>query len=105
LAERSGVRLVQVAVTGGGGLLDVRYQVVDPNKAVTVHENQTPPALIDERTGLVLDRLLMGHAHKGELKPAVTYYLVFENTGNWVRRGSKVSVLLGDAQVENVVVK
>ena len=105
LAERSGVRLVQVAVTGGGGLLDVRYQVVDPNKAVTVHENQTPPALIDERTGLVLDRLLMGHAHKGELKPAVTYYLVFENTGNWVRRGSKVSVLLGDAQVEHVVVK
>jgi hypothetical protein len=105
LAERSGVRLVRVAVTGGGGLLDVRYQVVDPNKAVTVHEDQTPPAIIDERTGLVLDRLLMGHAHKGELKPAVTYYLVFENTGNWVRRGSKITVLLGDAQVEHVVVK
>src|SRR2546426_1099189 len=28
LAERSGVRLVRVAVTGGGGLLDLRYQVV-----------------------------------------------------------------------------
>ena len=105
LAERSGVRLVRVAVTGGGGLLDLRYQVVDPNKAVAVHESQTPPAIIDERTGLVLNRLLMGHAHHGELKPAVSYYLVFENTGNWVRRGSKVTVLLGDAQVEHVVVK
>jgi len=105
LAERSGVRLVRVAVTGGGGLLDLRYQVVDPNKAVAVHEEQTPPAIIDERTGLVLNRLLMGHAHTGELKPAVSYYLVFENTGNWVRRGSKVTVLLGDAQVEHVVVK
>jgi hypothetical protein len=105
LAERSGVRLVRVAVTGGGGLLDLRYQVVDPNKAVAVHEDQTPPAIIDERTGLVIDRLLMGHAHHGELKPAVSYYLVFENTGNWVRRGSKVTVLLGDAQVEHVVVK
>jgi hypothetical protein len=105
LAERSGVRLVRVAVTGGGGLLDLRYQVVDPNKAVAIHESQTPPAIIDERTGLVLDRLLMGHAHQGELKPAVSYYLVFENTGNWVRRGSKVTVLLGDAQVEHVVVK
>ena len=31
LAERSGVRLVRVAVTGGGGLLDLRYQVVDPD--------------------------------------------------------------------------
>jgi len=72
---------------------------------VAVHESQTPPAIIDERTGLVLNRLLMGHAHQGELKPAVSYYLVFENTGNWVRRGSKVTVLLGDAQVEHVVVK
>jgi len=105
LAERSGVRLVRVAVTGGGGLLDLRYQVVDPNKAVTVHEAKKPPAIIDERTGLVLNRLLMGHAHHGVLKPAVTYYLIFENTGNWVRRGSEVTVLLGDAQVEHVVVK
>jgi hypothetical protein len=105
LAERSGVRLVRVAVTGDGGLLDLRYQVVDPDKAVTVHENQTPPAIIDERTGLVLNRLLMGHAHTGQLKAAVSYYLVFENTGNWVRRGSEVTVLLGDAQVEHVVVK
>jgi hypothetical protein len=105
LAERSGVRLIRVAVTGGGGLLDLRYQVVDPSKAVTVHEAQTPPAIIDERTGLVLNRLLMGHAHHGQLKPAVSYYLIFENTGNWVRRGSEVTVLLGDAQVEHVVVK
>lgn len=105
LAERSGVRLVRVAVTGGGGLLDLRYQVVDPSKAVTVHESRTPPAIIDEGTGLVLSRLLMGHAHQGELKPAVGYYLIFENTGNWVHRGSEVTILLGDAQVEHVIVK
>ena len=105
LAERSGVRLIRVAVTGGGGLLDLRYQVVDPSKAVTVHEAGTPPAIIDERTGLVLNRLLMGHAHQGPLKPAVSYYLVFENTGNWVNHGSEVTVLLGDAEVEHVVVK
>ena len=105
LAERSGVRLVRVAVTGGGGLLDLRYQVVDPSKAVAVHEAKTPPAIIDERTGLVLNRLLMGHAHHGQLKAAVSYYLIFENTGNWVRRGSEVTVLLGDAQVEHVAVK
>jgi hypothetical protein len=105
LTERSGVRLIRVAVTGGGGLLDLRYQVIDPNKALSVHEARTPPAIIDERTGLVLNRLLMGHAHHGQLKPAVSYYLIFENTGNWVHRGSEVTVLLGDAQVEHVVVK
>ena len=104
-AGRSGVRLIRVAVTAGGGLLDLRYQVVDPNKATAVHEARTPPAIIDEHTGLVLNRLLMGHAHHGQLKPAVSYYLIFENTGNWVHRGSEVTVLLGDAQVEHVVVK
>jgi hypothetical protein len=105
LAERSGVKLVRVAVTAGGGLLDLRYQVVDPGKALSIHNGRTPPAIVDERTGLVFSDLLMGHAHSGELKAAVTYYLVFENTGNWVRRGDKVTVLLGDAQVEDVVVQ
>src|SRR5262249_17717882 len=79
LAERSGVRLIRVAVTGGGGLLDLRYQVVDPSKAVAVHEARTPPAIIDERTGLVLDRLLMGHAHHRQLKTAVSYSLIFKH--------------------------
>jgi hypothetical protein len=69
-----------------------------------VHDPATPPAIVDEHTGLVLHSLLMGHAHEGELKAAVTYYLIFENTGEWVHRGSSVTVLLGDAQVEHVVV-
>jgi hypothetical protein len=29
---------------------------------------------------------------------------VFNNPGNWIHRGSRVSVLLGNAQVEHVVV-
>lgn len=105
LPARSGVRLVRVAVTGGGGLLDLRFQVVDPNRAAAVHEPETPPAIVDERTGLVFSRLLMNHEHSGEFKPALTYYLIFENTGNWVRRGTEVTVLLGAAQVEHVVVQ
>jgi hypothetical protein len=104
LAQRSGVRIVRVAVSGGGGLVDLRYQVVDPDKAAALHASATPPALVDERTGVVVSRLFMGHAHSGELKAAVTYYLVFENPGNIVGRGGKVTVLLGDAQVEHVAV-
>ena len=104
LVQRSGVRITRVAVTGAGGLVDLRFQVVDPDRAHTLHGPGTPPALVDERTGLVLSHLLMNHSHSGDYRPAVTYYLVFENTGNWVKRGGKVTVLLGDAQVEHVVV-
>ena len=104
LVQRTGVRIRRVALTGGGGLLDLRFQVVDPDRAHSMHDEATPPALVDEHTGLVLSHLLMGHAHGDAFKPAVTYYLVFENTGDWVRRGGKVTVLLGNAQVEHVVV-
>jgi hypothetical protein len=104
LVERSGVRVVRVAATGGGGLLDLRYQVVDPGAAAGVHDPATPPALVDERTGLVIHRLLMGHEHRGVMKAGVTYYLVFTNPGNIVRRGDRVSVVLGGARLGHVLV-
>lgn len=105
LVERSGVRIVYVALTGGGGLIDLRFQVIDPSKAAAVHDDATPPAIVDQASGLVVNSLLMGHSHSGTFTAGQTYYLVFENPGNLVQRGSMVSVLLGDAQVDDVVVK
>ena len=105
LAARSGVRITQLAVTGAGGLVDLRYQVVDPNKAATLHNPATPPAVIDEKTDLVIHELLMNHAHTGVFKAGVTYYYVFTNPHNWLQRGSRATVLLGNAAVEHVVVQ
>jgi hypothetical protein len=102
LAERSGVRVVRVAATGGGGLLDLRYQVVNPDAAASIHDQATPPAIVDERSGLVIAQLLMGHFHKGQAKAGVSYYLVFLNPGDAVRAGDRVSVVLGDARLQHV---
>jgi hypothetical protein len=104
LVDRSGVKITQVALTGEGGLVDLRFQVVDAARAASLHEAAHPPALVDEATGAVVNQVLMNHAHKGAFTPGVTYYLVFENPGNWLRHGSRVTVLLGDAQVEHVAV-
>jgi hypothetical protein len=105
LADTLGVRIVQVAVTGGGGLIDLRYQVIDPDKALAIHDEDTPPALVDDTTGVVVDQLLMGHFHSGQLNAGQTYYLIFENPGNLVQRGTTVSVLLGDEQIDHIAVK
>ena len=105
LAAKSGVRVVRVAVTGGGGLLDLRFQAVDTDKAAAVHDPATPPELVDEETGVVVNGLLMGHQHKGRLKAGQTYYLIFNNPGNLVHRGSKVTVVLGDARLLHVPVE
>jgi hypothetical protein len=104
LPQRTGVEITRVAVTGDGGLVDLRFAVVDPDLANALHEEGTPPAVVDEKTGLVVHDLLMNHSHTGAYKAGVTYYLVFNNPGNWIHRGSRVSVLLGNAQVEHVVV-
>lgn len=104
LVERSGVEITQVSLTGGGGLVDLRYKVIDTELANELHDPATPPAVVDEKTGLVVHDLLMSHSHTGPFKPGVTYYLIFNNPGDWVRHGSKVTVLLGDAQVEHVTV-
>ena len=101
----SGVHIVQVALTGGGGLIDLRFQVIDPNKADAINADATPPAIVDEETGLVVSSPLMGHQGTHSYKTGLTYYIVFENPGNLVQRDGKVSVLLGNAQVEHVVVR
>jgi hypothetical protein len=102
LADRLGVRITHVALTGGGGLVDLRFRVVDPDRAAGLHDPATPPAVIDEVSGVVVDALLMSHAHSGPYNAGETYYLVFENPGNLVHRGDTVTVLLGDVQVEHV---
>ena len=104
LGQASGVLITRVAVTGDGGLIDLRFRVVDPDRAHALHAAATPPALVDEQSGLVVHDLLMNHAHTGAYQAGVTYYLVFTNPGNWVHRGGRVTVLLGDAQVEHVTV-
>ena len=70
-----------------------------------MHDPGTPPAIVDEQSGLVVHDLFMGHSHSGPFKAGVTYYFVFTDPVNWVHRGGKVTVLLGNAQVEHVVVQ
>lgn len=105
LVEHSGVHVTQVATTGGGGLVDLRFQVVDPTKAHLLHNQATPPAIVDQTTGVVAKDLFMGHAHKAGFHAGQTYYLIFKNPGNLVQRGSEVSVLLGNAQLDHVIVQ
>ena len=81
----------------------MRFQVLDSSRAATIHD--APPMLVDERTGVVVNELYMGHQHKGYMRAGQSYYLIFNNPGNLVARGSRVTVQLGHAQVAHVDVK
>ena len=103
--EATGVRVTLVAVTGQGGLIDFRYQVIDPDKAAIVHDPEKPPTIVDETTGQTFDKLWMQHGHSGELDPGATYYLILVNPNGGVKSSDLVSILVGNFRLEHVRVK
>jgi hypothetical protein len=103
--DATGVRIVQVAATAGGGLLDLRYQVLDPDKALVVHDQDRPPALLSRRTGTVLAQRWHNHVTTRSLKHAVVYHELLVNTGGAIGTGDDVSVLVGDWRLDGVGVE
>ena len=98
-----GVRLTQLAVSADGGLVDVRFLVLDPSKAADITADAASvPRLIVEQTGAVVSSAaLMGAKH--DLRAGRTSFLLYRNTGGAIRRGTLVSVVFSDLRVEHVV--
>ena len=103
--EATGVRIVSVAVTAGGGMLDLRYRVLDPDKAIVVHDKGNPPAIIHEATSQSINKPFMHHSKGRDLHAAVTYYELLLNVGEVVKPGDAVTVVIGDARLAHVVAR
>jgi hypothetical protein len=89
---------------GDGGIIDVRYQVLDPLKASIVEGDPTKtPALKDVRNGAVLtDTAAMRHGHAQ--RPAGTYFLLYFNKGGVVKSGDFINVTVAGLTLKNVPV-
>ena len=105
LLDATGARVVRVTKAGDGGLIDVRYQIVDSDKAAALHSVKRPPALVDEHSGMVISRLLMGHAHAGTFHNGEVYFFEFEDPAGLVQPGDPVSVVLGPVRLMHVKVQ
>lgn len=103
--EATGVEIVRVAVTAGGGMLDLRYRVLNPDKAAVVHDADHPPAVIHEPTGTSVDRPWMPHHGSKAMHMAVIYYELLINPGGVVKRGDAVTVAIGGARLPHVIVQ
>ena len=103
--ERTGVRPVHVALTGGGGLIDLRYQVVDAEKATAAHDPKRPPSLIDEASGKPVDQTWMGHSHARAFHAGTSYFELLINPRGRLEHGSEVTLVFGDARLEHLRVE
>lgn len=105
-AALTGLEVLWVAESGDGGILDLRYRVLDEKKA-SIHENHgSVPAIIDLESGRALTRQWMGHAHPVDsFQPDRNYWMLFLNPRELVERGDRVAVGIGRAQLTGVRVR
>jgi hypothetical protein len=111
--ERWGLKVVSVRLTANALMLDLRYQVIDSEKAFPLMGPKIRPYLIDQATGT---KLLVPNMPKvGSMKQRITspddeiadktYFMLFANSQRLVRSGSLVTLIMGDFKVENLVVQ
>ncbi len=103
--EATGVRILRVNSTAGGGMIDMRYQVVDPDKAVIVHDTKNQPSLLNEATEQAIDRPFHDHSSRSQLRAGATYNEILVNESGVIKPGDRVTIFIGQARLEHVVVQ
>lgn len=104
-----GVRVESVRLTAAGHLVDFRYRVIDPEKALTLMKRGGEAFLQDEKTGT---KLPVPVTKVGQLRGTGTkpkddrVYTVMFNSGNGIiQPGSRVTVVIGDFKAEHLIVE
>ncbi|MBI5443628.1 MAG: hypothetical protein HY900_20765 [Deltaproteobacteria bacterium] len=109
IRDRWGVDVLAIRRTAGGRMLDFRYRVEDPEKAVPLFQRQAKPRLIDHASGRALavaDMPKIGPLRSSDTpKAGRIYWMLFANTGSLVKSGNKVTVVIGDFRAENLLVE
>lgn len=103
-----GVDVVGVRPVSSGFMLAFRYKIVDEEKAKLLNDKRSKAYIIDEATGNVLGVPIMEKLGEMRQKAAPelgrTYFIMFGNPGKLVKSGSRVSVVVGDFRLDNLVV-
>ena len=109
LEEKWGVKVVGVRLTAGNHMLDFRYRVTDSEKAWQLLQKKTERYLIQQTTGkkFHVPTTRLGPLRQSAVKPATDrdYIILFANTGQAIKAGDKVTVVIGDFKAEDLVVE
>jgi len=100
-----GVRIDVIGLLAAGGLVELRFQVTDKDKAAALFGGgDGAPQLAVESTTKVL-RSASGMAHKLTLLDGASYFLLYGNPGNIVHAGMQVAFVLNKVRLDHLVVQ
>ena len=101
-----GLRFQRATMAVQGGLVDVRFVILDTVRAEPVigHLSRERVKLVDDASGRVLDTRTMTPGDSN-LKAGEGYYMLFRNSGGVLHPGSHVSVAIGKLRLPGVTVR
>lgn len=108
--EELGIEIVALRETAEGHMLDFRFRVLDAEKCKPFFDKKIKPALFDQKSGKNLQVPVT--AKLGPMRPTsknpprvgTTYWMFFGNPG-LVKAGDKVTIVLGDHRIEDLIVE
>jgi hypothetical protein len=100
-----GLRINLLAVTAAGGMIDLRFKVLDKEKAAQLLGTPQPRlAVIAEDSGTVI-QAPADTKQSFTLEDGQVYFVQFPNAGHAVETGSPVSLVIGGVRLEHLVAK
>jgi hypothetical protein len=89
-------------------MLDLRFQIIDPEKAKAVLDKNKKAYLLDGKTGKTLPVPVTkaGSMRQTTRKPEAgrIYFMLFSNPNRMVKEGGSVSLVIGDFRKDGIVV-
>jgi hypothetical protein len=100
-----GVRFTQAEVVADGGLVEIRYVVLDAQKASRFQSDTKHPPLLrsERRNGVAWRAALMRQGH--ELRPGQDYFLLYLNNHNAIRPGETIEIDAGTRKLQHIPVR
>jgi hypothetical protein len=103
LEERHGIRIKLIGVTGGGGLIDFRFKVLDQEKAGRLLKDPADvPVLVVEDSGTVLKPPDV-KPQDIQLENDSVYLILYPNTAGTIKPGTSVLVTIGNVHLEPIL--
>ena len=107
--EKWGIKIQSVKATAEGFMLDFRYRIIDPEKSKMLLDRNAKPYLLNQATGekMPVVRSRFGPIRHTTAKPTVdrNYSILFSNMNKSVKKGDKVTIVIGEFKAENLVVE
>jgi hypothetical protein len=110
LEDTWGIQVCSMRLSMGNSAVDLRYKILDPEKAALLGRGKTPAFIVDRSTGRKL--IMPTPPKEGAFPPSSiklvagrTYFAMVSNQGGTLKSGSEVTVVVGGSGTTNLTVE